>query len=118
MKRWFFFLLAILLGFGLGLFYTWRVNPRDNTNAELNALRVDYKTDYVLMVAEIYNQDGSLDNAIERLTRLTLAPSDKIVSNAILFAEREGYPPEDLVLMRTLLNGLGGGSRHGGYPAP
>lgn len=118
MKRWFFFLLAIALGFSLGLYYTWRVNPRENTNAELNALRVDYKTDYVLMVAEIYDQEGSLDNAIQRLTRLTLAPSDKIVLEAILFAEREGYPQEDLVLMRTLLNDLGGGSINGGYPAP
>ena len=91
MTRWFFFILAILFGFGLGLFYTWRINPIDYTNAGLDILRVDYRTDYVLMVAEIYQRENDLDEAIRRLTSLALSKSSVTVVDAIMFAEQQGY---------------------------
>lgn len=101
-----FFLLMILIGAGLGILYTWRINPVDYTDTELNTLRGDYQADYVLMVAEIYNFDQNLDAAVNRLTRLTLLPSDVTVSEAILFGEKHGYQQDDLSLMRILYNAL------------
>ena len=51
--RVFFFFLAILLGVGIGLAFGWLVMPAAApTNASLNQLRADYKTDLTLMIAE------------------------------------------------------------------
>lgn len=106
MLRWLSFFLVIAIGFGLGLFYTRQVNPIDYTDAELDTLGIDYKADYVLMVAEIYSQEKDTENAIRRLAPLALLPADEIVSRAILFGEKNGYQEKDLALMRTLYNGL------------
>lgn len=106
MKRWLLFLIMILIGAGIGVLYTWRINPVDYTDTELNTLRADYQADYVLMVAEIYSSDQDLDAAVNRLTRLTLIPSDQIVMDAILFAEKNGYQPGDISRMRRLYNAL------------
>ena len=106
MSRWFFFLLTILVGFALGLFYTWQINPIEYTDARPETLRVDYKTDYVLMVAEIYQQEEDIQEAIRRLTQLELSPSDVILTDAITFAEKQGYQHADIAVMRALLVAL------------
>ena len=51
MSRWTLFLLVILLGLGLGLVYGWVINPVSFQDTTLNNLRIDYKTDYTLLVA-------------------------------------------------------------------
>jgi hypothetical protein len=104
--RWLLFFLVILIGAGLGVFYTWRINPVEYEEASLDSLRSDYKTDYVLMVAEIYEQESDLGGVIRRLARLTLIPADEIVSQAIVSAEKQGYRNKDIVLMRILFNNL------------
>ena len=104
--RWFFFLLAIIVGAALAFFYTWRINPVEYADASLDTLRNDYKTDYVLMVAEIYNQEKDLGDVVRRLAQLSLIPADEIVSQAIFFAEKQGYQSEDLAQLRILLNNL------------
>jgi len=106
MARWFFFILVILFGFGLGLFYTWRINPIDYTDADLDLLRVDFKTDYVLMVAEVYQSDNNLNEAIKYLTQLTLSESTETIREAINFAEVQGYRQQDIALMQSLLRDL------------
>ena len=118
MLRWLLFLLAIIVGFALGLFYTWRINPVDYTDSEPDTLRIDYQTDYLLMVAEVYSDDGDIPNAIRRLTHLTLSPSNEIVSRAINNAEESGYNNSDLILMRTLLYDLELVSTGSDYPEP
>ena len=90
----------------MGLFYTRQINPIDYTDAEPDTLRVDYKADYVLMVAEIYNQEKDIENAIRRLAPLGLLSADEIVSRAILFGEKNGYQEQDVALMRALYNDL------------
>lgn len=104
--RWILFFLVILIGASLGLFYTWRINPVEYEDASLDSLSFDYKTDYALMVAEIYEQENDLNGAIRRLAQLSLIPADEILSQAIVSAEKQGYRNEDIVLMRFLLNNL------------
>ncbi len=57
MSRWTKFLIAVILGAAAGLFYGWVVNPVEYVDIAPESLRVDYKTDYVLMVAESYQVD-------------------------------------------------------------
>jgi hypothetical protein len=108
MKRWFRFFLAILVGAGLGLFYAWVINPVEYVNTSPNTLRVDYKTDYVLMVAEAFHEDGDLNLAVQRLASLGETPPQELVSQAVTFAQKVGYTDTDVALLQALLKALPG----------
>lgn len=103
MVRWFRFLLVILIGIGLGLIYGWLVNPIEYVDTSPNTLRVDYKSDYVLMVAESYQLEQDTTLVLRRLALLGSDPAADIVRQALLFAEKQGYTDADIALMRTLL---------------
>lgn len=118
MLRWFAFFAAIVIGILLGLFYTWRVNPIDYTESDPDTLRIDYKTDYVLMVAEVYSKERDISDAVRRLTHLTLSPADEIVSVALLNAEKSGYNNYDLVVLKLLLFDLEQAASDLEYPPP
>ncbi|NQS92002.1 MAG: hypothetical protein HQ574_06290 [Chloroflexi bacterium] len=106
MSRWTIFLLVLLLGLGLGLLYGWVINPVSYQDTTLNSLRIDYKTDFTLMVAEVYHQEGDLDWAMNRLTLLEdKSPLDS-VENALKFASQAEYTLPDMFLLRDLHNAL------------
>jgi hypothetical protein len=106
MKRWIFFLLAILLGVAAGLFYGWVVNPVDYVDTSPDTLRIDYLADYVLMTAESFQVDQNLDLARQRLAVFGLRPAEDIVNQGIQFADEFGYHPADILLMRALATAL------------
>ena len=106
MSRWIRFFLAIAVGAAGGLFYGWWVNPVKYIDTTPDTLRVDYKSDYVLMVAEAYSADGDLALAARRLALLGDTPPIDTVREAVLFAERQGYVDSDVTLMRQLLTAL------------
>lgn len=93
------------IGVAGGLLYGWVLNPVKYVDTTPDTLRIDYKTDYVLMVAETYQTDKNLDIAIQRLAILGEPPAE-ITLQAILFAEQNGYTDNDLLLMRTLSGAL------------
>lgn len=118
MTRWFLFILAILAGIAAGLFYAWKVNPVKIVDTTPETLRIDYKTDYVLMVAESYRSDRDLGLAQERLALLGSLPPGDIVQQAIQFAERNGYIAADLAQMQALTQALQTGSAAVETPTP
>ena len=111
MKRWARFLIAILVGIGIGLLYGWLVSPVRYVETTPDTLHMQYKTDYVLMAAEVYNADKNLETAVRRLGALGMyaagntSPSD-MVYQAIVFAQKAGYADADLALMQNLLNAV------------
>lgn len=108
MSRWTIFILVILLGFGLGLLYGWQINPVSYADTTLTNLRIDYKTDYTLMVAEVYHQNNDLDWALNRLTLLEDPTPLASVENALRFASQEDYTLPDMFLLRDLHNAIKG----------
>ncbi len=106
MSRWSLFLIILLLSLGLGLLYGWVVNPVYYQNTDLASLRIDYKTDYVLMVAEVYHQTGDLEWALNRLALLGYDPPLAGVEEALKFATQAEYTLPDMFLMRDLHNAL------------
>ena len=106
MSRWMRFFLAIVLGAAGGLFYGWVVNPVEYIDTTPDTLRIDYKSDYILMVAEAYNADKELALAARRLGLLGDTAPVEMVREAVLFAEREGYTDADVALMRQLLSDI------------
>jgi hypothetical protein len=105
-RRLIFFVLAILAGLAAGLFYGWEVNPVLFKGTSPDSLRVDYKGDIVLMIAELYEAEGDSGEALTRLAFLGDEDPASIVEEAIVFAEEHNYTAEDLVLMRALLTTL------------
>jgi hypothetical protein len=107
MSRWIRFFIVMIVGIALGLVYAWVINPVEYTDTTLENLRRDYKTDYVLMVAEAYQVEGDLDVAVQRLALLGDETPRESLRQAILFASRlEGYPLADLSQLRALSQDL------------
>jgi hypothetical protein len=102
MSRWIRFLLALLVGAAGGLFYGWQIDPVKYVDTTPDSLRSDYRSDYVLMVAEAYQSDHDLDLAARRLALLGSSPPAEIALDALLFAEGHGWLDADLDLMRDL----------------
>jgi hypothetical protein len=104
-KLW--FAIMIVVGLLLGGYYAWLVNPARNTKGDtLSSLRADYKTDYVLMVAELYQNDKNPALAASRLTYLSSSSPERIVQEAILKAAELGYSKGDVNRLARLSKGL------------
>jgi hypothetical protein len=108
MSRWIAFFIAILIGAALGLLYGWQINPVEYVDTIPNSLRIDFKSDYVLMTAESYQADQDLPAAIRRLSFLGADDPTEIVKQALLFAEKQGYSDVDLATIRSLEESLQG----------
>jgi hypothetical protein len=105
LNRWLYFLVAILFGVIAGVLLGWFVLPAENNDTSPDVLRVDFRSDYVLMVAEMYAREGDLSKAISRLAFLGSTSPEEIVQAALFFAEPR-YADADLNLMRGLLQVL------------
>lgn len=101
-----FFLVAILAGFLVGILIGWEVLPVQYTHTGPHSLRVDFKTDYVLMVAERFQAEGDLALAVAHLSYLDETPPLTLVNEAVAFAELNEYAEKDLVLMRDLASAI------------
>jgi len=106
MTRWLGFVLVILLGLTAGLYYGWVINPVRYVDTIPSSLRIDYKSDYVLMTAEVYQAEKDLSLAVRRLGFIGSENPLATVQDAILFATQKGYPDADLTQMRGLENAV------------
>jgi len=118
MSRWSRFFIVIILGLVLGLLYGWVVSPVEYVDTAPVSLRADYKADYVLMVAEIYQFERDLDLARTQLAMLGDPNPADTAEAALIFAVDIGYESEDLRLLRDLVDALGGMMQSDGEAQP
>lgn len=100
------FLVAIALGLAGGLIYGWVLNPGSSDQTSPDTLRVDFKTDAVLMVAEIYQQESDPAAAAARLAQLSGDLPVRLVQQAILNGQELGYPRSDIETLARLFQAL------------
>ena len=105
-KRRLWFVVSILIGIGIGLIYGWIFQPVQFSQVGLESLRTDYRTDYVLLVAELYQSNQDLALADNWLQSLGTEPPVRIVQSALVTAQSLGYDPEDLTRMNNLSEAL------------
>jgi hypothetical protein len=105
-RRWIFFTVSLVLGLGLGLYYGLVVSPVEYIDTAPNTLRIDFQTDYVLMVAEVFQKDQNIELAGQRIARLGNRPPAEIAAQALSFAQQNGYSPADVSLLQNLLLAL------------
>jgi hypothetical protein len=106
MLRWIGFVCAIVVGAVGGLYYGWVLDPIEYIDITPASLRVDYRSDYVLMVAEIYRVDESMPDTISRLSWISEKPAEELIKEAIDFGQQQGYSKTDLEAFRYLQQGL------------
>jgi len=106
MSRWIKFFVVIILGLAVGLVYGWVINPVEYTNTAPDTLRADYRSDYVLMVAEVFHADQNIELAARRLALLGSEPPAQIASRAMEYALGVNYPTSDLNLLQKLTTSL------------
>jgi hypothetical protein len=106
MSRWILILLFFILGIALGLVYGWVIAPVQYTDITSDGLRIDYRTDYVLMIAEAYQAEDDPALAARRLAVLGSDPPALIAAEAYTFAQQSAYPADDLALIQELIVAL------------
>jgi hypothetical protein len=102
------FVVALLLGIAGGLALGWLALPPASASSAPVSLRMDYKADYVLMVAETYQADRDLDRAVERLALLGAESPQTSANQAVVWARDAGYSADDLRRMANLATALRG----------
>ena len=100
------FIFSIVVGVGMGILYGWMVNPVEFSQIQPASLRSDFKTDYVLMVAESYHQDKDLALAGNWFKSLGNKSAFVVNQDAIKTAQKLGYSTEDVKLMKDLSEAL------------
>jgi hypothetical protein len=105
-RRWIFFFISLAIGLGLGLYYAWVISPVQYFDATPGTLRADFRTDYTLMVAEVFKNDQNIDAAARRLALLSSQPPTEITEQALSFARQNGYTSADVALLQNLTAAL------------
>jgi hypothetical protein len=106
LSRLFWFVVTILLGAAAGLGIGWYLRPAPMNSAIMTALRSDYRTDLVLMVAEAYSNDHDLAGATARLARISSEPAARTAQVAVVRAGELGYDQRDLEMLARLAQAL------------
>jgi hypothetical protein len=94
--------LGLIAGLVLGVFYGWLVRPVEYVDTTPDSLREDFRTDYVLMVAEAYAGEADLDLARFRLAALGPLPPDEYATAAIDYALARSFSREDVEALNQL----------------
>jgi len=105
-SRFFWFLFSILIGATAGLVIGWYLSPAAMGEVSPAVLRSDYRTDYVLMVAQIYASEKDLNKANQRLEFLEGETPARLSQIAVIKAGELGYDQRDLELLGRLAQAL------------
>jgi hypothetical protein len=99
-------ILGVVIGLVIGILYGWVIRPVEYVNTTPDSLREDYRTDYVLMVAEIFTSEQDLERAIIRLAALGPDDPQEMVTQATEYAIESGFSRQDINRLNALSIGL------------
>jgi hypothetical protein len=105
--RWIAAFLAAMVGTCLGLAYGWILNPVGVADTTPASLRIDYRTDYVLMVAEAYRSTHDVEFADQQLAIFRGQAPAETAAAAAQQARLAPYAPDDLAALDDLARAIG-----------
>lgn len=100
-------LLGIAMGLGLGLVYTWIIQPVELINTTPPLLRSDYRQDWIRLVGAAYLADGDLGRARARLEGLATEEIGVALDGLIEAYAIAGHPADQLRRLATLADVVG-----------
>lgn len=95
-------ILGLLFGALVALAYGWLIQPVEYIDTSPDSLRIDFRTDYVLMGAEAYSGDRDLNLARVRLAALGPQPPEQYATQAVEYALEHEFGRTDLELLNQL----------------
>lgn len=98
---------GLVLGVAIGLVYSWVISPVEYVNAAPDALREDFKSQYLTLVAAAYMSSGDLERAKARLNELGDADFAQLVAIEAQRALAEGRPDSETSALGLLAAALG-----------
>ena len=104
--RWFFVILALLAGTGLGIAYGWYIAPVEHVDLTPDSLHPNFKADYVLMTAEAYRADQDPGLAARRLAIFGTKSPASIAADGLAYARANGFSDMDIALLRELVTAM------------
>jgi hypothetical protein len=104
--RWIFITLALIVGIGIGIAYGWYLDPVEYFDLPPDALRADYKADYVLMTAEAYRVEQDPGLAARRLAIFGTKSPSAIAADGLAYARANGFSDSDITLIQELVTAL------------
>ena len=111
-------IIGLVSGVLIAVVYGWLVRPVEYIDTSPDSLRIDFRTDYVLMVAESYTADEDLTLAQIRLAALGPEELDVYVTQAIDYALEQSFSRADLERLNALAIVLRGLPEPGGIGPP
>jgi hypothetical protein len=105
-SNWIKILITALIGIALGLVYGWVIAPVEYIDVTPNILREDYRTDYVLMVAEAHQNEQDPEIAARRLAILGSESPAQITAAALDYAANNGFTQNEILLLQGLLTAM------------
>ncbi len=103
---WVFIVLALLVGLGIGIAYGWYVDPVDYFDTTPDALRADFKADYVLMAAEAYQVEQDPGLAARRLAVFGTRSPSGIAADGLAYARAHGFSDSEIAMLQELVTAL------------
>ena len=110
--------IGIIFGALIAVLYGWLVRPVEYIDTSPDSLRIDFRTDYVLMVAVSYSGDQDLTLAQVRLAALGPQAHDEYVTQAIDYALEQSFSRADLERLNALAIALRTLPQPGGIGPP
>jgi len=101
------FLIALLIGAGIGLYLGWVQFPVEFVDSPASALAQSEKDDYTLMIAAAYADDGDLNGAVERLRVLGVDNVPAYVQEVTERYITNSRGVDDIRLLVALAEGMG-----------
>ena len=98
--------IAAILGIALGLVYGWVIDPIEYTDVPPTILREDYRADYVLMVAEAYQNETDPGTAARRLAVLGSESPALITSTTLEYAKQNAFTENEIQALQELLTAM------------
>jgi hypothetical protein len=104
---WIALLIGLVIGIAGGLYYGWYLNPVDWVNIGPDKLNAEDQQEYILLVAEAYQQDQEIARASARLAALDTRDIAELVSLQADEALLRGDDPNEIRALTTLAEALG-----------
>jgi hypothetical protein len=117
-KRYIWFTISILVGLIAGWIYGWYIRTPRSVESSLDMLRWDYKTDYILMVAEVFQSPQDVPLAKSRLVLLGSEEPGEMLITALENARHLNYSAFDLAALADLSKNLQSGVKLTSTPPP